>query len=83
MQKLIKRFKQLDSFGQGMKFNIAGNETFNTNFGAVLTLIIYMTVFVYSFTKYKNLVGYLDTAHQTQINEFELESTQKFRLSEL
>ena len=52
MKKIVDKFKQLDSFGESIKFTIKGGETYNTCLGAIITLFIYMTVLIYGSTKF-------------------------------
>ena len=63
MKKIVDKFKQIDSFGESIKFNIKGGETYNTCLGSLITLFIYMTVLIYGSTKFKNLSYKLDTNH--------------------
>ena len=63
MQRLKSKFSSIDQFGQGINFLIKGGDTFTTSLGAVVTLLIYVTVLIYGSTKFNRLKERLDTSH--------------------
>ena len=63
MSKLTDKFIQVDSFGQAVSFTVKGKKTYNTCFGALITLFVYMIVIVYGAKKFEVLKKRQDTAH--------------------
>ena len=51
-------FRTLDAFGESLPtFNIKGNERVNTITGGVLSIVLYMTVLMYSMIKLGHLIS--------------------------
>ena len=61
MRKITDTFKELDTFGEGINLKIKGHDTFGTCIGAILTMIIYAVVIVYTQMKFTRLKDRLDT----------------------
>ena len=60
-------FRTLDAFGENLPtFNIKGNNRVNTIAGGVLSIVLYMTVLMYSIIK----LGHLLTKHNPNISTF-------------
>ena len=60
-------FRTLDAFGEKLPtFNIKGSDRVNTIAGGVLSIVLYMTVFMYSMIK----LGHLVTKHNPNISTF-------------
>ena len=47
-KKLHKRFKSLDSFGEGVGFTIQGDENFKTGIGAFIRIVITIVILIYA-----------------------------------
>ena len=77
LQKLGKKVKSLDIFGEGVGFNIGdGQSTHTTYFGSLLTLAIIVITFTYALKRYNVMIEYGDTVVQTitEVNEVTRES---------
>ena len=83
MVKLIHLFKKFDAFGSGINFTVNGGEKFNTSFGALLTLFIYVLVTIYAQMKLNKLYYRHDTFHQTAMHEDVIKQDEIFSLEEL
>ena len=60
-------FRTLDAFGEKLPtFNIKGSDRVNTIAGGVLSIVLYMTVFMYSMIK----LGHLVSKHNPNISTY-------------
>ena len=66
-----KRIKSIDIFGEGVGFNIGGEDTqFQTYLGSFLTLAVMVITFTYAFKRYSILREYGDTVHQSSLENY-------------
>ena len=66
IEKLGKKAKSIDMFGEGVGFNIGGGKsTHQTYFGSILTLVVLVITGTYTFKRYTVMSGYQDTVFQT------------------
>ena len=56
-------FMGLDLFGESIGFNIDGSERSSSCVGSLISLVIYILVFVYGIQKFITLLEYGDTNH--------------------
>ena len=63
LQKFKNQFKAVDILGSNMQFTINGEDTYKSNLGAWVTIIIYSIVLVYAANKSIKLSERLDTSY--------------------
>ena len=69
-QELGDKILFLDSFGEGVKFNIGdGKTTHKSYLGSLLTLIVIVITATYGFKRYKDMSNYEDTVVNTAIQK--------------
>ena len=62
IEKLGKKIKSIDMFGEGVGFNIGnGGSTHQTYFGSIFSLVVIVITFTYTLKRYSVMSGYEDT----------------------
>jgi hypothetical protein len=61
LNRLNKLFLKTDMFGQRIELNFNGESSINSTFGAILSLVIYITVLAFAIYRYYIMVTYSDT----------------------
>ena len=69
MTYLTTTFKRLDIFGEGIDFNVRGQNKHKTICGTLLSLVIYFFVIAYAIRKFHVLQDKEDTNYQTFVSE--------------
>ena len=83
MKRVSQSLKQLDHFGEGVKFTVKGQEAYKTFLGATITLLIYLVVMVYGSNKFNKLYHRSDTSYQQVTLESSIDVEQRFSMKEL
>ena len=59
--KLTKVLQSVDIYGESIKFQIEGNDTFNSKKGGIVTMLVVFTLLVYASLKFRILHNLEDT----------------------
>ena len=63
---LLGKIKQLDLFGEDVGFTVGdGGRSYNTWFGTLMTVFIYIIIGLYGYKKFSDLTDYSNTVYMT------------------
>ena len=65
LKNLSNIFKTIDKFGEPIQFKANRRVTYTTIPGALITLLIYMFIMIYGFSKFTIMWKREDTLHQS------------------
>jgi hypothetical protein len=80
--KLRNSFRELDMFGHDFKFNLRGEETINSTYGAWFSLAIYLTLVVYAMIRWNVFYFKQGTLNAEIIVKDLLDTNYRFYLEE-
>ena len=58
---VLNSLRNLDLFGEGVGFSIAGNQSVPSCAGAIMTILITVVSLVYAWTRFEVMLNYSDT----------------------
>ena len=64
MRKKLDFLKRIDIFGDSIMFRVGGSTKFFTWSGTMISITIYLMIFIYGYTKFMTMIDYGDTVKQ-------------------
>ena len=64
MRKKLDFIKRIDIFGDSIMFRVGDSAKFSTWSGTVISITIYLMIWIYGYTKFMTMIEYGDTLKQ-------------------
>ena len=82
MRKKLDSIKRIDIFGDSIMFRVGGSSKFSTWSGTVISITIYLMIFIYGYTKYTTMIEYGDTRKQDATIQLSYEALEQIKTIE-
>ena len=82
IKSVAKMFMRVDFFGEKASFHIDGEQSYNSIFGAIISIGIIGTIMAYGINKYKIMKNFEETNFQQSMSRGVISDTQVFTFEE-